>query len=91
MKTSGGKQMGRFAVDLEVANNDDVVQARHGNLPPDKVRRLRIRGVVDSGAGRLVLPKAVAKQHLEDLDFLVDCNRQQLVPRDPDFVVSEIE
>jgi predicted aspartyl protease len=28
---------------------------------------------------------------LEDLDFLVDCQKQQLVPRDPDYVVSEIE
>jgi hypothetical protein len=28
---------------------------------------------------------------LEDLDFLVDCQKQRLVPRDPDFVVSEIE
>jgi predicted aspartyl protease len=28
---------------------------------------------------------------LEDLDFLVDCTRQQLVPRDPRYVVSEIE
>jgi hypothetical protein len=27
---------------------------------------------------------------LEDLDFLVDCT-QQLVPRDPRFVVSEVE
>jgi predicted aspartyl protease len=28
---------------------------------------------------------------LEDLDFLVDCTQQRLVPRDPRFVVSEIE
>src|SRR5207248_6057713 len=28
---------------------------------------------------------------LEDLDFVVDCTAQQLVPRDPRFVVSEIE
>ena len=28
---------------------------------------------------------------LEDLDFLVDCARQRLMPRDPDFIVSEIE
>ena len=28
---------------------------------------------------------------LEDLDFLVDCTRQRLVPRDPRYVVSEIE
>jgi predicted aspartyl protease len=28
---------------------------------------------------------------LEDLDFVVDCTQQRLVPRDPRFVVSEIE
>ena len=28
---------------------------------------------------------------LEALDLLVDCIKQRLVPRDPDFVVSEIE
>jgi len=28
---------------------------------------------------------------LEDLDFLVDCVGQRLVPRDPDRVMSEIE
>ena len=28
---------------------------------------------------------------LEDLDFLVDCAKQCLVPRDPDYVVNEIE
>jgi hypothetical protein len=28
---------------------------------------------------------------LEDLDLLVDCTKQKLYPRDPDFVVSEIE
>ena len=28
---------------------------------------------------------------LEELDFLVDCARQRLIPRDPRFVVNEIE
>jgi hypothetical protein len=28
---------------------------------------------------------------LEDLDFVVDCTTQRLVPRDPRYVVSEIE
>ena len=28
---------------------------------------------------------------LEDLDFLVDCAQQKLIPRDPTCVVSEIE
>jgi predicted aspartyl protease len=110
------------------------------------VRRKTLRGVVDSGATRLVLPQAVAKElglpvkkskirvryadgrrglrseveeaHvyllgrdgvfkalveskrdsaligaivLEDLDFLVDCTNLCLVPRDPDYITSEIE
>ena len=28
---------------------------------------------------------------LEDLDFLVDCEKQRLVPRDPKFILSEAE
>jgi len=28
---------------------------------------------------------------LEDLDFLVDCEHQRLVPRDPKYIISEIE
>jgi len=109
------------------------------------VRRARVRGVVDSGATRLVLPEAVATAlgleisgvaevryadghtaqrsiardvHLayggregvlsavieperesaligaivlEDLDFLVDCGGQRLVPRDPKQIISEAE
>ena len=137
--------MGRFSVEFEVANYDDVAAARRGTISQEEVRRLRIRGVVDSGASRLVLPaKTVEKLGLvpagkirvryanneravrnavkdvfvkiqgrdgvftaavepkrrsaligaivlEDLDFLVDCGGQRLVPRDPRFVVSEIE
>ena len=106
---------------------------------------MTIRGVVDTGAARLVLPKSVVKQlglpladkvkvryadHrtqtrdtvefvqveiqgrrgtftaivepsrtealigaivLEDLDYLADCKHQRLVPRDPRFIISEIE
>jgi predicted aspartyl protease len=139
------KKMSRFSVDFEVANYDDLAAVRRGNLDPNKVRRLTISGIVDSGGTRLVLPKGVVKQlglpvseyvkvkyadgrtakrpvvqgvHvqlqgrsstfkatveprrdaaligaivLEDLDFLVDCEKQQLVPRDPKFIVSEIE
>ncbi len=139
------KNMGRFKVDVELANNKDVMKAEDGLLDPDKVRRITIQGVVDSGAARLVLPAAVIKQLglvpttkvkvryadgrtatrdqvgavylkllgrdsvfratvernrdtaligaivLEDLDLLVDCSNQRLLPRDPKFVVSEIE
>ncbi len=54
--------MGRFSVEVEPANNDDVVLAKAGHLPEDQVRRIKLRGVVDSGAMRLVLPEAAARQ-----------------------------
>jgi predicted aspartyl protease len=138
--------MGRFSVDIEIANNEDLVEVRRGHLDAVKVRRMTLRGVVDSGATRLVLPQAAARELglpvkkkkirvryadgrrglrseveearvylqgrdgvfnavvepnrdtaligaivLEDLDFLVDCTKFCLVPRDPDYIVSEIE
>ena len=137
--------MGRFSVDLELSNHEDLFRARAGIISPDQVRKVRARGVVDSGATRLVIPAAVAQQlgletsdsakvryadgrvaersiardvHLayggresvfnaivepareailigaivlEDLDFVVDCTAQRLVPRDPKQIVSEIE
>lgn len=139
------KKMSRFYVTFEVANNNDLVAAQLGHLAPEKVRRMSLQGLVDSGASRLVLPKKVVDKlgllvteyvkmtyadrrstkrpvvqsvHvalqgrdsifkamvepkrdtaligaivLEDLDFLVDCEKQQLVPRDPRFIVSEAE
>jgi predicted aspartyl protease len=137
--------MGRFAIEIEVSNNDDLALVRRGFLRPDQVRRQTVQGVVDSGAAKLVLPQAVVKQlglaqtdkikvryadgrtaqrheaegafvellgrHgtftaivepkrktalvgaivLEDLDLLVDCHHQRVVPRDPRGAVYEIE
>ncbi|MBI4603441.1 MAG: retroviral-like aspartic protease family protein [Planctomycetes bacterium] len=51
--------MGRFFVDIEVTNHQDVIRAQDGTLPADKVRRARLRGLVDTGASELVLPAAV--------------------------------
>jgi clan AA aspartic protease len=136
--------VGGFSIDFQIANAGDVVKAENGWLAEDKVRRLTIRGVVNSRVGRLVLPKSVVKQLrlplgdktqvryadgrkmirdtakfvqvrignrrgtftatvepsrtealigaivLEDLDYVVDCRNQRLVPRDPCFVVCEI-
>ena len=138
-------KMGRFSVEVELANDRDLGRAEAGLILPEQVRRARIRGVVDSGATRLVIPESVAKQlgleisgtakvryadgrtasrpiarHinlafggrdsvfnaivepdresiligaivLEDLDFVVDCTSQRLVPRDPQQIVSEVE
>jgi predicted aspartyl protease len=62
MVTAKEKAIGRFSVEVELANNKDLVRAEDGHLPPASVRRARIRGVVDSGAARLVIPQAVARQ-----------------------------
>jgi predicted aspartyl protease len=144
MRNSVEEKMGKFKVEMELANNHDMELAAGGHLDPAKIRRVKIQGVVDSGATRLVLPLATVKQlglaptgkvkvryadrrtgkrdnvegvylellgrHgvftvsvepkretaligafvLEDLDFLVDCTNQRLVPRDPKYVVNEI-
>ena len=54
--------MGRFAVDIELASNEDLVLANLGMLPADKVRRVHLPGTVDPGATRLIIPETVAKQ-----------------------------
>jgi predicted aspartyl protease len=59
---NNGDDMGRFAVEIDIANNEDLVEAKRGHLDPAKVRRATISGVVDSGAANLVLPLAVAKE-----------------------------
>ena len=56
MRSKGANGVGRFNVEFEVANNDDLALVRRGLMSPDKVRRQMIQGVVDSGAAKLVLP-----------------------------------
>jgi predicted aspartyl protease len=62
MPSKGANSVGRISVEFEVANYGDIIRAKDGTLPPDQVRRQTIRGVVDSGAAKLVLPQGVVKQ-----------------------------
>lgn len=62
MKNNGKQVVGRITIEVEIANNEDLVSARRGNLDPSKVRRMKIQGLVDSGATRLVLPQSVVKK-----------------------------
>ena len=55
------KRMGRFSVEFEVANHRDVALAESGHLDPAKIRRAKLKGLIDSGATRLVLPASVVK------------------------------
>jgi predicted aspartyl protease len=54
------KAMGRVIVEVMLANNRDVQNAATGALPPEKVRRFQLEGVVDTAATILVIPKDVA-------------------------------
>ena len=142
---NGESEMGRVTSEVLLANNQDVQLADRGMLGPEAVRKLRVTGIVDSGATHMVLPKKIADQLglplrgdvtvryaddrtarreiaeelsvevfgrrstfraivepdrstvligaivLEDLDLLVDCSRQALVPRDPERTTAVIE
>lgn len=57
----GEGPVGRFKVDVEFVNNFDLAEVERGHLDPTKVRRLTLKGVVDSGAARLALPQSAAK------------------------------
>jgi predicted aspartyl protease len=137
--------MGRVNVEIEVSSNVDRVLADLGMLPLEKVRRVRLPAVVDSGATHLVLPASTVTQlglspsghttvryadhrqiqrevvpnvwlelqgrsgvfkaiiepdrtdalvgaiPLEDMDFLIDCLHNQVIPRDPNTTISEVE
>ncbi len=145
MTTIKEPTMGRFSVEVELANHEDQIRAKAGLISAQQVRSVHIRGIVDSGAARLVIPASIAQQlgletssstsvryadghtaqrsivkdvHLayggresvfnaivepdrdsaligaivlEDLDFLVDCTGQRLVPRDPKQIITEVE
>jgi len=137
--------VGRFSVEVKLANSIDTAIAEKGLISPDQVRKATAKGIVDTGATRLVIPEKIAQQLgvrevgevqvryadsrtatkklvddvlveilgrqatfratvepdrdsvligaivLEDLDFIVDPISETLKPRDPRFIISEIE
>ena len=43
MQTKGKNTIGRFAVEIDVTNNEDLIRAENGDLDPAKVRRAKMR------------------------------------------------
>ena len=56
------KELGRVKVEVELANNDDISAVRRGDLAVEKVRRVKVEAIVDTGATHLILPTRIAKQ-----------------------------
>jgi predicted aspartyl protease len=61
MSRKGGSNMGRINVEVELANQEDLVRARDGTIPSESVRRIRAAAVVDTGASFLVIPGKIAR------------------------------
>jgi predicted aspartyl protease len=63
----GNGEMGRFSVEMVIADNREVIISDRSDSPRESVKRLTVQGVVDSGAARLVLPeRVVAELQLQD-------------------------
>jgi predicted aspartyl protease len=56
------RPVGRFSVEVELANADEIARSKAGDVPAGQVHRATVLGVVDSGAARLVIPASVAQQ-----------------------------
>jgi len=51
--------MGRTIIQFELSNYADIIAVDEGRLTPDKIRKVMMSGVIDTGAAMLVLPKSV--------------------------------
>ena len=58
----GEKDMGRISIEVELTNGEDLILAKNGQLAPNKIRRVRVVGWVDTGASYLVIPESIAQQ-----------------------------
>ena len=54
--------MGLVYADIELVSGDDLVLHRHGFLKEDKIKRLRVSALVDSGAYMLVINERIKDQ-----------------------------
>jgi len=55
-------EVGRVTSDVVLANNEDVALAARGALAPDRVRRVIVNGIVDTGSNHVVLSQSIADQ-----------------------------
>ena len=54
--------MGRVMVDVIVENVEDVRKAQRGEIPPEKIRRITVPALVDSGATFFCMPESLIQQ-----------------------------
>ncbi len=54
--------MGLVYAEIELISTEDLMLHRRGSLPEDKIKRMRIRALVDSGAYMLVITDHIRQQ-----------------------------
>ena len=54
--------MGLVYAEIDLTNEDDLTLNRHGYLPEEKIRRVKCRALVDTGAYDLVLNEEIRNQ-----------------------------
>ncbi|HUY34750.1 MAG TPA: aspartyl protease family protein [Pirellulales bacterium] len=85
------KQLGlpsKGKVKVTYANKDTATREVVSEVDVQLLGRSGVFTAIVKPKRRTALVGAIV---LEELDFLVDCTMQRLVPRDPRFVVNEIE
>jgi|GEM_PF-3814459 len=76
----GAESMGKSSVEFQVVNNGDLEMVHRGLMPPHKVRRQTIAGVVDPGAAMLVKVHNIygpswRRARIADPERVLDCSR----------------
>ena len=59
---TGGSKMGLIYAEIELTSTEDIMLHRRGSLSEDKIKRMRIRAMVDSGAYMLVITDHIRHQ-----------------------------
>jgi len=59
---TGGKQMGLVYAEIELVSVDDIVLHRRGFLLEDKIKRMLVNALVDTGAYMLIINGQIKRQ-----------------------------
>ncbi len=59
---TGGSKMGFVYAEIELIRTEDLMLHRRGLLSKDKIKRMRIRALVDSGAYMMVITDDIRQQ-----------------------------
>src|SRR5437868_6588438 len=60
--STGGTQMGFVYAEIELISGDGLALHRRGFLPDDKIKRIKVKALADSGSYTLVISEHIRNQ-----------------------------